>query len=160
MMVGPLDVVDSAVEPKVEEELALLGEIDDTKQLRLRFVRTLDVSSKSPELIDLKDPSETPQLVTHDIKLDHDFLWTQLDSVSDEVIQDYSNSDFVAGSGMVISSTVIAGYVLWTMRASYALAWFSSAVPMWSHFDPLPILNSVADGGLGDSESLEDIVGH
>ena len=85
-----------------------------------------------------------------------DFLWKKLDAINKTMMDDYNSSQFVAGSAMVISSTIIAGYVIWTLRASYAFVWLSGAIPMWASFDPLPVLSEVAKTDEG-GESLLDV---
>ncbi len=68
-------------------------------------------------------------------------LWKQLDGTQ----EDLENGDFVlkllAGSSLLVSSGVTAGYVLWMVRGSYLFALLSSSLPTWAMMDPLPVLD-------------------
>ena len=47
-------------------------------------------------------------------------------------------------AAQVLSTGFTAGYVLWTLRGSYVVAFLSTAIPAWSGFDPVPVLDQKA----------------
>ena len=120
-----------------------------------RMFSSASLEDSSPSVVSIAESQASSPINTRALKKE-DFLFATLDRVSRNIIDDFQTSQFVAGSAMVISSTAIAGYVLWTMRASYAFAWLSGSIPMWASMDPLPVLSEAArqeDGG----ESLLDV---
>ena len=46
------------------------------------------------------------------------------------------------GSTAVVSTSISVGYVIWILRGGSLLTAFVSALPTWSSFDPLPVLQS------------------
>lgn len=64
------------------------------------------------------------------------------------------------GSASVVVTSASIGYVLFTLRATYVASLFATAVPTWSRFDPLSILDKsgVLAGAGGNSESLQEIL--
>jgi hypothetical protein len=65
----------------------------------------------------------------------------------------------VLGGGVVASTGVSVGYVLWLLRGEFLLSGLLSSLPAWRMVDPLPVLAQLGDEGAGDDESLEDMLG-
>jgi predicted outer membrane repeat protein len=65
----------------------------------------------------------------------------------------------VLGGGVVASTGVSVGYVLWLLRGEFLLSGLLSSMPAWRMVDPLPVLAQLGDEGAGDDESLEQLVG-
>ena len=50
------------------------------------------------------------------------------------------NGELVVTGAAGVTVTLSAGYVSWLLRAGYLSASLLSAGPLWSQFDPLPVL--------------------
>lgn len=61
------------------------------------------------------------------------------------------------GSAAVVSTSLTVGYVLWILRGGSLLTAFASALPTWSSFDPLPVLESFSRTREEDKETLLSI---
>ena len=69
----------------------------------------------------------------------------QLNAFSEELQQTMTDQteerslfvNMMESTGLVLS----AGLAAWILRGGAVLAWFMASLPMWRHFDPVPILN-------------------
>ena len=70
-------------------------------------------------------------------------LFGKLDALSEQ-IEESGNmlADLVAGSSLVATTSLTAGYILWMIRGGYLIAMLSSTLPTWSTIDPLPVLSA------------------
>lgn len=63
------------------------------------------------------------------------------------------------GTAAVVSMTMSSGYLLWALRSGYLLVGLASSAPVWSNFDPLPVLRKgINYSERGDEESLVDVI--
>ena len=53
-----------------------------------------------------------------------------------------TSEKIVVGSTAVVTTSISVGYVIWILRGGSLLTAFVSALPTWSSFDPLPVLES------------------
>lgn len=67
------------------------------------------------------------------------------------------NGKVAVGSAAVVSTSLTVGYVLWILRGGSLLTAFASALPTWSSFDPLPVLESFGRAREEDKETLLSI---
>ncbi|MBL8814266.1 MAG: cadherin domain-containing protein, partial [Planctomycetaceae bacterium] len=67
------------------------------------------------------------------------------------------NGKVAVGSAAVVSTSLTVGYVLWILRGGSLLTAFASALPTWSSFDPLPVLESFSRTREEDKETLLSI---
>jgi VCBS repeat-containing protein len=71
-------------------------------------------------------------------------IWALIDDMKDQmneaegILSD--NGELVVTSAAGLTVTLSAGYVSWLLRAGYLSASLLSAGPLWSQFDPLPVL--------------------
>jgi VCBS repeat-containing protein len=75
---------------------------------------------------------------------------------------------WIAGTALVTTTGLTAGYVLWTIRGGYLLASLLTTMPAWTIVDPLPVLEFPPDtdgptrrrGKVGSegAETLESII--
>ncbi|MGI9517877.1 MAG: tandem-95 repeat protein, partial [Pirellulaceae bacterium] len=75
------------------------------------------------------------------LAFDAEYLWRSLDQLSDQV-SDKGLLKF--GLNTTVAATTVtatAGYVIWSMRGGFLMATMVSALPTWSHIDPLPVLD-------------------
>ncbi len=61
------------------------------------------------------------------------------------------------GSAAVVSTSLTVGYVLWILRGGSLLTAFASALPTWSSFDPMPVLENFNRIREEDKETLLSI---
>ncbi len=70
------------------------------------------------------------------------FLWDQLDKLADDVLGG-DQFEYVLTTSIAVSTiSATAGYILWSLRGGCLMATLVSSLPAWSHFDPLPVLES------------------
>ena len=66
----------------------------------------------------------------------------------DSLVHDLENHEYffelVAGSTMMATGAVSAGFVLWAARASYFVTMLSTSLPAWAVVDPIPVLDAHA----------------
>ena len=109
---------------------------------RVYALRT-DASSRTPNItaVDTRDRStdrnEDPELATLT-------LFAQMDSMAEEVASDGYLMRLIAGTSVVATGTVSAGFVLWSARAGYLVTLLSSSLPAWASIDPIPVLDAAA----------------
>jgi len=84
-------------------------------------------------------------------------LWSQLDTLREEIEAEDDFKTYVAGTATVLTAAVSAGYVFWGLRGSFLAASFLSTLPAWRHIDPLPVVDQFEGPEEEDGESLEDI---
>ena len=87
-----------------------------------------------------------------------------MDAIADDVANDGYVIRLIAGSSVVATGALSAGFALWTARAGYLVTLFSSSLPAWASFDPIPVLDAAAlarkeerEVSLLNEESLVDI---
>ena len=84
-------------------------------------------------------------------------------SLHDDINRQLLNDQLVAGTVAVVSAGLTVGYIVWMLRGGQLMLSLMSAVPAWSMFDPLPILDDfdrLAPGRRNEDESLEGLVAH
>ena len=65
----------------------------------------------------------------------------------------------VAGTVAAATTGLTVGYIVWMIRGGQLIASLVTAIPAWSVFDPMPVLDSFVVGGKeDDEESIERIV--
>ena len=64
--------------------------------------------------------------------------------------------ELVVGTTAITTTTLSVGYVIWLIRGGSLIASFVSALPTWTSFDPLPVVQQANEEE--DRESLLDIV--
>jgi len=93
-----------------------------------------------------------------------DNLFEQLDKLSDELSDDFWFQEFVVGSATLTSAALTVGYVYWTIQSGSLLAGAASALPTWTTFDPVPVLDNFSPSkepkrrDEDDEETLESLV--
>ena len=81
---------------------------------------------------------------------------SQIASASDDANNAlFEFEEFVVGTTAITSTSLTVGYVLWMVRGGTLLASFASALPAWTSFDPLQLVQAADQG---DGESLANIV--
>lgn len=83
-------------------------------------------------------------------------LWSQLDTLEEEIATEEEFASHVAGTATVVTAAISTGYVMWALRGSFLIASFLSTVPTWRSLDPLPILDGPG-AEEEDRETLADI---
>ena len=69
-------------------------------------------------------------------------LFGKLDDIVEQIQENDSIADLVAGSSLVAATGITAGYLLWIIRGGYLITMLSSTLPAWSTVDPLPVLSA------------------
>jgi hypothetical protein len=87
-----------------------------------------------------------------------------LDKLNEELNGDLWSEEFVVGSATVMSTSLTIGYVYWTIQSGSLLASAMSALPSWTTFDPVPVLDTFTPSAEpkqrdeDDEETLESLV--
>jgi len=86
----------------------------------------------------------------------------ELDGIREDLLQQATLEQVVAGTALASSTSLAVGYVMWLFRGGALLSGFLSSMAAWQLADPLPILAySLLGGkreGRGDEDSLESLV--
>jgi hypothetical protein len=85
-----------------------------------------------------------PQIVSH-AEVDHRFAG-------------FTTGDLVVGTSAVVSTSVSVGIMAWVLRGGSLLTAFMSATPVWTAFDPLPILVNRGSSGPKEDDTLLSLV--
>jgi hypothetical protein len=86
-------------------------------------------------------------------------LADELDRIRDEVVITQRAEKELVGSGVMLSTGLSVGYVLWLARGGVLVASLLSSLPAWAMMDPLPVLAQMKrrdgkkDGDLADDNS-------
>lgn len=87
------------------------------------------------------------------------FDWSPQTSHQAEGISAQITSEkVVVGSTAVVTTSLSVGYVIWILRGGSLLTAFASALPAWSSFDPLPVLNSFEKQNKEEDETFLSMV--
>lgn len=90
-----------------------------------------------------------------------DGIWQQLEELERELLDrdgGWNASPLALGTSTVTAAAAL-GYLLWYLRGGVLLATFLSQLPAWRMIDPLPVLESFADGGLDESDDMQKFFG-
>jgi hypothetical protein len=80
-----------------------------------------------------------------------------IDALRDRLKHDLGSPVWVVGTATGLTTAFTVGYVMWCLRAGYLVAGAASAIPLWTSFDPLPILDHVEkDPGRDERETDEE----
>jgi hypothetical protein len=152
ILVGLHELSGGSIQPNrvvIEAIVNPVVQVDNPRLPRPALIRPESVSS-----------SEATRLNTHR-------LWSDLNSMSQEMTQGYELRDLVVGTSIIATGAMSAGFVIWTIRAGYAATMLSSSLPAWASIDPIPVLDSEAlalqqrtRGKSQAGETLLDIVKH
>ncbi|TWT84883.1 PilZ domain protein [Planctomycetes bacterium CA13] len=71
-------------------------------------------------------------------------LFDHLNSVIDDIQNQETSFELVAGTAVVTSGAFSVGFVLWAARASYFATMLSTSLPAWAVIDPVPVLDADA----------------
>ncbi|MDH3717012.1 MAG: hypothetical protein OES79_02715, partial [Planctomycetota bacterium] len=87
-------------------------------------------------------------------------LWTDLDTLGDQLGRARILRTLVIGSAMVVTTIATIIYTLWTVWGGYLLTSVLSLMPGWRLLDPLPILESAKkpEESDDDKESLASMI--
>jgi hypothetical protein len=102
------------------------------------FVLPFDALVRSVEL------QVSPDLVSH--------------TKVDKRIAGFTTGDLVVGTSAVVSTSVSVGIMIWVLRGGSLLTAFMSATPVWTAFDPLPILVNRGSEGPKEDDTLLSLV--
>jgi hypothetical protein len=83
-------------------------------------------------------------------------LNTLLDSLRDDLKDDQEMQQLVASTATAATVALTAGYAIWALKSGHLLASLLASMPVWNHFDPLPIVSDERNRR-EDDESLVDI---
>ncbi len=70
----------------------------------------------------------------------------------------FTTGDLVVGTSAVVSTSVSVGIMVWVLRGGSLLTAFMSATPVWTAFDPLPILVNRGSAGPKEDDTLLSLV--
>ena len=70
----------------------------------------------------------------------------------------FTTGDLVVGTSAVVSTSVSVGIMVWVLRGGSLLTAFMSATPVWTAFDPLPILVNRGTEGPKEDDTLLSLV--
>jgi hypothetical protein len=70
----------------------------------------------------------------------------------------FTAGDLVVGTSAVVSTSVSVGIMVWVLRGGSLLTAFMSATPVWTAFDPLPILVNRGSAGPKEDDTLLSLV--
>jgi hypothetical protein len=76
----------------------------------------------------------------------------------DKRIAGFTTGDLVVGTSAVVSTSVSVGIMIWVLRGGSLLTAFMSATPVWTAFDPLPILVNRGSEGPKEDDTLLSLV--
>jgi hypothetical protein len=76
----------------------------------------------------------------------------------EERIAGFTTGDLVVGTSAVVSTSVSVGIMIWVLRGGSLLTAFMSATPVWTAFDPLPILVNRHSEEPKDDDTLLSLV--
>ena len=79
------------------------------------------------------EPSYTYQL---------DSLVKQIGALGDELREELSDINLLAGTAKAGATVVIAGYAVWVVRAAWIAGWVATSIPTFARFDPLALLDN------------------
>jgi hypothetical protein len=69
-----------------------------------------------------------------------------------------TNIEVALGTTKVVTTAVTAGYVVWMVRGGSLFASMAASLPVWTTFDPLPILTSFEESGKSEEDDEERLV--
>ncbi|MFO1001910.1 MAG: cadherin domain-containing protein [Planctomycetaceae bacterium] len=70
----------------------------------------------------------------------------------------FTTGDLVVGTSAFVSTSVSVGIMVWVLRGGSLLTAFMSATPVWTSFDPLPILVNRGSAGPKEDDTLLSLV--
>lgn len=73
-------------------------------------------------------------------------------------VAETTTEKIVVGSTAVVSTSISVGYVIWILRGGSLWTAFVSALPTWSSFDPLPVLQSFDKHSHDEDDTFLSIV--
>ena len=76
----------------------------------------------------------------------------------DKRVAGFTTGDLVAGTSVVVSTSVSVGILIWVLRGGSLLTTFMSATPVWAAFDPLPILVNRGSEAAKEDDTLLSLV--
>ena len=137
------------------EELRLFGESasafasvdlddDNTRRTLGKFVKVKQLAFEQQHAGIL----ETLQFLgANGQKLVDHVIWGQLDALSDQMTEAdkeglFSGDSIAFKTAAGISFTLSAGYVTWLLNSGSLAASMLSLTPLWTHFDPIPIVSA------------------
>jgi hypothetical protein len=89
-----------------------------------------------------------------------EILWHGLDRLQSDLLEDARSEEMfqslVIGTTAVGASALVVGYVAWALRAGSLLSAMLSALPAWTMFDPVPILDRFEDADASRNPTEED----
>jgi hypothetical protein len=110
------------------------------------FYRERDEPQRSRDRGDDPLMSDSPILPPYDALTPGLYFTLDNDPTRPTLTEEESRQVFLdkvaIGSTAVVTSSLSVGYVIWILRGGSLLTAFMSALPAWSSFDPLPVLQS------------------
>jgi hypothetical protein len=100
--------------------------------------------SLSPEVSTAAHRSRSGTDPTSSFVLASGSLFSQLDSLIDELENHQYSFELIVGTAILTSGAVSVGFVVWASRAGYFLTMLSTSLPAWAVVDPIPVLDEEA----------------
>jgi hypothetical protein len=146
----------------------ILDNIDNEQNDSSNY-RKIQIEPPPLKSIDLRNLDINPFMQSQDLQLETQSVTKNISFVSalDKMAEDMDESLREDNERIKVSTEVAigvtmsisAGFVSWVLRAGSLMASFMSVLPMWKHFDPLPILGTSKtknDKDRAVNESAED----
>ena len=141
LLPGPLP---SAAVDDAAEQILVLQVADSSSASRSGSSRVVEASlTSAPQRFHSVDLATSAEFTP--LALQRSLLWSQLDTLEQEIVADEDFVSHVAGSATVVTAAISTGYVMWALRGSFLIASFLSTVPTWRSLDPLPIVDGPGD---------------
>ena len=132
--------------------------MNHSKDLNLRTSlqakRDLEDATISSYVGDLRfRVAETKLVGDQSIAYQLNALVERIEHLREELNEELSDINLLAGTATAGASVVIAGYAFWVVRAAWVAGWVATSIPTFARFDPLALLDSNPNAG----ESLAQI---
>ncbi|MCA9212070.1 MAG: tandem-95 repeat protein [Planctomycetales bacterium] len=86
------------------------------------------------------------------VAIDTQAMLRYFDKNLEEIQQSEVAQKLIVQSAKVLTTGFSVGYILWTIRGGYLMAVLSSSLPVWSQFDPVPVLAGWNSTKINDDE--------
>ena len=128
----PIDKpTEDSVEPEKEAETSSFSRVVSASQNRISPTTFQGVTYRT---------IPSPTVATFQTTL----IFDELDSLIDDLNDHDQFFELVAGTSIIASGAISAGFVVWAARASYFVTMLSSSLPAWAVVDPIPVLDAHA----------------
>ncbi|MCA9216643.1 MAG: tandem-95 repeat protein, partial [Planctomycetales bacterium] len=129
---------DTSIGTDTQELIQALLETDPNVESSLRLVTIYQTKNIQTEELNVRETEFGPRWQA--VMLDTNAIFGSLDRAIENIQDTEAANHLIVQSAKVFTTGISIGYILWTIRGSYLIAMLSSSLPVWSQFDPVPVL--------------------